>query len=116
MLLELIVSLAILSSGLLAITRSFILSLETSNHSRLYSTASMLAEEKLAELEESLQVPDGTTYGSFGEPYSRFSWNLEVEPSSNQNLKHVRITVSWKERGLEKRAGLSTLLYETPEI
>jgi type II secretion system protein I len=115
MLLELMVSLAILSTGLLTVTRSFISSLGASNYSQQYTLACTLAEEKLNELGQSTDLSEGTTQGSFEEPYLQFSWELEIKPSSNDSLKHVTITVIWKEKGKQRKAKLATLILKNPE-
>lgn len=115
MLLELIVSLAILSTGLLAVTRSFISSLGASNYSRQYTLACILTEEKLNELELFTDLSEETVQGSFEEPYTQFSWKSEIKPSSNESLKHVTVTIFWKDKWKQKKVRLSTLLLENTE-
>jgi type II secretion system protein I len=110
MLLELIVSLAILSAGLLSVARSFIPSLRAGNSSRQYTLACTLAEEKLSELEQSADLSEGEMQGGFEETYSEFSWKSEVKASSNENLNHVMVTILWEEKGREKEVKLATLL------
>ncbi len=115
MLLELMVSMAILSTGLLAVTRSFISSLGASDYSRQYTLACILTEEKLNELEQSTDLFEETEHGSFEEPYSKFSWKSEIKQSSNESLKHVTVTTFWKDKGKQKKVRLSTLLLENTE-
>lgn len=120
-LLEVMVSVAILSVGLVLVLGSFITAigaLQTSQN-RIY--AIQLLEEKMAEIEqEALQeggTEPGRSEGEFVLKDRRFDWTLEVAPVEekedldlSEELNVVRLTVSWLERGSSKDVSVVTYL------
>ncbi|MCM8779346.1 MAG: hypothetical protein NC834_06170, partial [Candidatus Omnitrophica bacterium] len=70
--------------------------------SRNYVHASILLEEKLAEIEKKGEIDlinewKGGKRGKFNGDYEKFEWSIEVSPIENTDLVKVKITVGWRE-------------------
>jgi prepilin-type N-terminal cleavage/methylation domain-containing protein len=110
-LLELIVSIAILSFGLIGILQALSAALVASRLAEDYSTAAMLAEQKIAEL--SVQAEDlepGEDSGDFGELFPRFAWDYRVLDTGVEGLLHATVVVSWRTGQRERSFTAETCL------
>ncbi|HIE50795.1 MAG TPA: prepilin-type N-terminal cleavage/methylation domain-containing protein [Armatimonadetes bacterium] len=95
-LLELIVALAIMTLGLVGVLHALSAALVASRTAEDYTTAAMLAQQKLEEL---LLLPEpevGEDAGDFGELFPRFQWESTVEETELENYYHLSVTVSWQ--------------------
>lgn len=96
MLLEIMVSLAIISLGLIMVIRSFSLSQEAIKSSCNLNTANLLAQRKLWETKENGYPSCATIRGNFKEPYFYFGFKTEVKPTETENLRKVEVTIYHK--------------------
>ncbi len=84
MLMEVLVSVLILTVGLMAVLGAFSTSVKIITASRKYQTALHLAEQKMFEI---MNTPfddlDDSDRGEFGEDYPNFSWHYEVQEESS---------------------------------
>lgn len=103
-LLEVMVSVAIISIVLVSIYRLYSQSLTMNTEARFYTQAPMLAQSKLAEMEagEDAEFTGGS--GEFGENFPGYSWKVSVEDVGiealgeiSQDLKEIDVTVSFNE-------------------
>jgi general secretion pathway protein I len=103
-LLEVMVSVAIMSIVLVSVYRLHSQSLTMDTESRFYTQAPMLAQGKLAEMGagEDAEFTDGS--GEFGENFNGYSWNVSVDDVDiealgeiSQDLKKIEVTVSYNE-------------------
>ena len=90
-LLEVLVAVAILAIAMVAILKANVQSLDMLTKSRETSTASLLAESKLAEVEAAGVSKWTELRGDFGEDYPDYTW--EVETSSTEVEGLVRVVV-----------------------
>jgi general secretion pathway protein I len=108
-LLEVIVAMALLAAGIVAISRLFIGSLRLSGGARDASAAAIYARQRM---EEALLAPDpaeGVEQGAFGD---RYRWILEtsfVPPEEEKPYDEIRVlvTVSWTDGPDERAVDLS---------
>jgi len=105
MLLEVMLSLAILSFGLLIVIHSFRLSLRGEESSKVYTTASFLLERKLWEIEGEKEL--SPLFGEFSSPYEDFSWKGSLSSTPVKGILKITLTVFYKE---EECAGLTTYI------
>ena len=107
------VSLSILAIGLLSISRSFTTSTWANVYSQDYRIATLLAQEKLSEVESSPNLSFDTTRGGFGGDYTAYNWQLEVSPAKDK-LAKVILTISWERRGRDYQLKARTLVPVSP--
>lgn len=111
-LIEVLVAIAIISIGVLAlganttsITRSNRLSANT-------TIAVNLAQEKLEEAKAQPSLANGTfTDAPPGPRRSIFARTLAISDSPEAGLKQVDVTVTWMEYGVDRSVALSTYVY-----
>lgn len=117
-LIELIIAVCILSSGIVLILRSLLTAQAaiSSGQNRIKAVRFMdekLAEVRISALKQSIidyQTQEGTIYlGNY-----TGKWNLQISPVEEDEkkgyLNEVRITVSWKEANTPKNISLITYL------
>lgn len=109
-LLELILALAILSFGLIAIIGSFTAGLRASKLIQDEITAQSLAQQKMEELLMQESLTWGYSDGDFGPDYPLFCWQTEIIPQDDPDLQKITLILSWKDRGKTRDLKLETLI------
>ena len=110
-LIEIMVSVSILSIGLIVILQGFTSSLNVLRVCQNNLEASLFAEEKMAELEINIKQDKevflkGLT-GIIQENNLEFQWSISLTPETEyEDLNKVLTTISWKEG---KRKGINSL-------
>ena len=107
-LLEIMIALAVLSVALVALLKSGGENLSLLYESNTLTTVSMLARQKLSELESTFGSSTAME-GDFGEKFPEYRWKADIvpTPSALGNARKLRITVSWVEGKREKNFVLS---------
>jgi general secretion pathway protein I len=95
-LLEVMIAMAILAITLVVLYQSQSQSISMASDSRFLTTASLLAQSRMAEIDA---VVDPRTIasanGDFGEEYPNYTWRLEVTPVEELPLlKRITLTVT----------------------
>ena len=110
LLLEVLISVTVITVGLVYVVRSF------SSSSRAIDTAThflkslSLVEEKLWDLEAEGMVEKGRYDGSF-EDDQEYSWRLEIEGEKEIPINIVNLKVEWDGPGNKQRVTLETYMY-----
>ena len=116
-LLEVMVAIALIAIALTAVLGSQSQSVSLAGEARFTTTATLLAQSKMAEIE--LQDPGDLTAdsGDFDEDFPGYTWNLSVSnvmfdrpENVSDHLKQVDLTISWGEEELF-RYGLRVYLF-----
>jgi len=103
-LLEVMVAMAIIAITLMAVLGSQSQSVSMASESRFTTTAALLAQSKMAEIE--IATPEDLTSdsGDFGENFPNYHWELNVThvtfPGAEDiadHLKQIDLNVSWGE-------------------
>lgn len=122
-LIEVLITLVILSTGIVLVLEAFQTSITALGISRDSMWSNILIKEKFAELRanelENEEFQIAPSSGDFGEPYQKYSWSMDVEylnvPSANDepagSLRMVTVT-AWR-KGMRRTEELST--YERDE-
>ncbi|MBI5905750.1 MAG: prepilin-type N-terminal cleavage/methylation domain-containing protein [Deltaproteobacteria bacterium] len=93
-LLEVLVSLAILSGTLLLAFRIVSGAISAEERSERWTSASFLAESLVREA--TAGFPDtGETEGKFSPPMDSYSWRRTVRPAVHADAREVHVTVTW---------------------
>lgn len=101
-LLEVMVSVAIISIGLTALLGSHSQSVSLASEAKFNTTAALLAQGKMAQFElEGIQDISNES-GDFGEEFPDYRWELQVSgidlpgyQEISKNIKQVDLTLSW---------------------
>ncbi|MBI5048567.1 MAG: type II secretion system protein GspI [Deltaproteobacteria bacterium] len=104
--LEIMVSLALLSGVIITILGSLNYHLSIIERDRDMTIATMLAREKLEEMKTGGILQDKE--GDFAPKFENFRWKYDAEDTQISGLKKVYLSVSW---GRDERITLET--YET---
>lgn len=106
LLLEVMLSLIIMSAGISAVIKTYTISLRAQRHAQCYTFAFMLADRIHQEIKaEVIKALKGTEETSAG----LFHWSTEREPVSYEELEVVAVKVSWEERIVGYEISLSNL-------
>jgi general secretion pathway protein I len=92
-LLEVMIAMAILAVALVVVFQSQSQSISMASESRFLTTASLLAQSKMTEMEAA--VPGNLVSGSgdFGDDYPGYSWRSTVEGTHMDTIKKIDVTV-----------------------
>ncbi|MDL1973815.1 MAG: type II secretion system minor pseudopilin GspI [Deltaproteobacteria bacterium] len=110
-LLEVMVAMAILAIALVAVLRSQAHTVFVAGEARLSTTASLLAQSKLAEIESNRQ---DSTQGDFGEDFPNYSWETSIRKTELKQLREVILTIQWQEQSLTREYKVSFYQYVEP--
>lgn len=105
-LLEVVVSLGLLITGMALVGMQVNMGLETARASDLRTRALLLVDTKYAELAAGVLEPesdDDILVGDFGVVYPGFGWMMEFEQTETDNLLAVTLTISYDGELREKQ-------------
>ncbi len=112
-LIEVLITVAILSTAIIFLFRSFTASLSAAQFSQNLTLACYLAEEKFFDIQNSyaykkMLMDEGTQSAQ----NINFRWKYEIGNTDNESLKKLGLFVSWKEKvkAREYSVDFSTLL------
>lgn len=113
-LMEVMIAMTILAIALVAIFQSQSQSISMATDSRFMTTASLLAQSKMVEVEAAATLDNHTEDGDFGPDYPEYTWHLEVGDTLMPQFKKINITVTNKL--FIVRGTYSLVLYKTAGI
>jgi hypothetical protein len=102
----------VVTAGLAIISQGFLTGGRASVASQNDTVATMLAESKMAELEAGILSTQSSASGTFEPERPDFSWTLEPETTATTGLVKITLTVTWKERQMERSFALTRLMKE----
>ncbi len=108
-LLEVMLSLSIISISLMVIIHSFSNAIAAKASVSNYTKAMFLAQEKLFDLNNSsLRKIDNQ--GVFAVPFEKFKWQISADRTHFSNLAKVDLSIQWRQRGKSKSVIMSTIM------
>ncbi len=107
-LLEVMIALAILSLVAVAFLRAQGSSVHLVDESVQISLATLLAKEKMAELESNGFPEPGRASGEGGEDFPLYHWEQVISPTEMQNLRKAVVRILWMEGTRERNLELTT--------
>ncbi|MBN2688036.1 MAG: type II secretion system minor pseudopilin GspI [Deltaproteobacteria bacterium] len=93
-LLEVMVAMAILAITLVAVFQSQSQSISMASESRFITTASLLAQSKMTEMEVAAPGDLNSGSGDFGDDYPGYSWRTSIDSTQLEAIKKIEVTVS----------------------
>jgi general secretion pathway protein I len=101
-LLEVMVALAVLSVALVVLFSQQATSISRGNEARIITKATLLAQERMAELLAAGRLSMGTEEGEVKDSIPPFKWRQLVEDSTIEGMKKLTVVVLWKEGEKER--------------
>ena len=114
LLLEVLVSITVISVGLVYIVRSFSSSSRAIETAAYYLKAVSLIEERLWDLEAQKGVERGRDSGRF-ESDERYSWKTKIEEAEDLPVNTVGIEIEWDGPIRRQRISLKTCMWTYEE-
>ena len=92
-LLEVMIAMAILAITLVVVFQSQSQSISMAGRARFESTASLLAQSKMAEIEAADPENVVSDSGDFGDDFPGYSWQVDVTETEIKLLKKIKVKV-----------------------
>ena len=92
-LLEVMIAMSILAIALVAVFQLQSQSVSMSTDSRFLTKASLLAQNKMADIEADTTLANASEKGDFSPEYSDYGWTLNITDTQVSKLKRVEVTV-----------------------
>jgi len=108
MLMEILVSVAILSIGIVILVQSLSSAIRSNELSGNVVLATLLGQQSLWQIKEK-GYDYGVTQGNFGTEYPNFHSEMEAK-NLLANLDDIKLKIIWTERGQEKNIQIETLV------
>jgi type II secretion system protein I len=105
-LLEVLVSLAILSITLLLAYQVLSSAIAAEDRSERWTVASCLGESLVRE-STSVWPETGESSGAFAAPMDAYSWRRSIRPAAHPDAREVHVAVTWSSEGREERVSLA---------
>jgi len=93
-LLEVMIAMSVLALTLVTIFQLQSQSISMETQSRFLTTASLLAQSKMAELENLNNIEDINKSGNFGEEFPDYNWDMDASDTEEKKLKKITITIT----------------------
>ncbi|MDD5723215.1 MAG: type II secretion system minor pseudopilin GspI [Syntrophales bacterium] len=93
-LLEVMVAMAILAISLTAVFQSHSQSISMTGRSRFETTAALLAQSLMAQIEATSPRGIIPEEGNFGDDFPDYTWSLGVSETEIENLRKIELTVT----------------------
>ena len=110
-LLEVMVALAVLAISFVSLLDLRNRDIARHLHGGKLTTATLLAQERLAVWELNGPAVTAESGGAFP-GFEGFTWKAQVNPTAFDSVREVRLHVSWSEEGRTEQVELSTYVYD----
>jgi general secretion pathway protein I len=111
-LIEVMVAMAILAIALVSIFQLQSQSISMATDSRFMTTAALLAQSKMVEVESRSSLSNQIEGGDFGTDYPQYTWHLEISDTNLLQFKKIEIKVTNKL--FLRRGTYKLVLYKKP--
>jgi len=109
-LLEVMIALAIVAIAFVGLLGLENRTLAASERQQMLSRATMLAVERLSEIEAAPAQGILETRGAFDAPFEAFRWQLELTDTPLPQIQRVDLTVSWGETARNEEVTLTSFV------
>ncbi|KAF0158505.1 MAG: hypothetical protein FD159_1122 [Syntrophaceae bacterium] len=92
-LLEVMIAMAILAIALVAVFQLQSQSISMSSESRFMTTASLLAQSKMADIEAGKSLGNLSQKGDFAPDHPEYAWTIQVTDTQIAKLKRIEVNV-----------------------
>lgn len=95
-LLEVMVAMSILAMALVAVFHMQSQSISMAGEARFLTTASLLAQRKMAEIEADKSTDNKSQEGDFAPDYPAYGWTIQVTDTQIAKLKKIEVSIFHK--------------------
>jgi general secretion pathway protein I len=113
-LMEVMVAMAILAIALVSIFQLQSQSISMASDSRFMTTAALLAQSKMVEVEARNSLSNQSESGDFGNDYPQYVWQLQISDTKLLQFKKIEVTVTNKL--FLRRGTYKLVLYKHPGL
>lgn len=113
-LMEIMVAMAILAIALVSVYRLHSQSISMATDSRFMTTAALLAQSKMVEMETVSLLSNKSESGDFGPDYPQYTWRVDIGDTQLPQFKKIEVTVINKL--FIRRGTYKLVLYRKPEL
>jgi type II secretion system protein I len=114
-LMEVLIAMAILAIALIGVFQLQSQSISMSTDSRFMTTAALLAQSKMVEVEAAgASLSSRAQDGDFGPDYPQYNWRLEIADTQLPQFKKIEVTV--KNKAFLRRGSYKLVLYKATSI
>jgi prepilin-type N-terminal cleavage/methylation domain-containing protein len=111
-LLEIVISLGLIATGLMAVFRLQAQNLDLQSEARFLSTAKHLAEDRVSQIAAGGGLKEGTSTGDFGDRFPEFSYREDVSELPHfKGLFKISVNISLDGEDLKNGLSVDTYLY-----
>jgi general secretion pathway protein I len=111
-LLEVMIAISILAIAMVVILGLRNRAIDLNGYARDLTTASLLAQSKMGEWELKSFPDPGETAGDFGKENPDFKWRVIITPTPFDDLRELKVIVSWKRGVRDETLDLTTYLFQ----
>jgi general secretion pathway protein I len=114
-LIEVLLAIVILTTGLVLVFEGFSVGLRAASIADKETTATLVAQRLIADLETQEALSVGTEEGEYEEDYPGYRWRLEIQESADgiSGLYEVQMTVTWTQGDREREITVTRLIAQT---
>ena len=110
-LLEIIISMGIITIALLAVFKLQAMNLDVQSEAQFITIANLLARDRLSYIQSQAILTDGTSSGDFGEDFPSFTFQEEIsEIADMEHLFKVRVSIILEKDNYLKDFSVETYL------
>jgi general secretion pathway protein I len=88
------IAMAILAIALVAVYQGQSQGISMAGDSRFLTTASLLAQSRMAQIDAANPAEIKTENGDFGDDFPDYTWRVEIEDTQIESLKKIIVTVA----------------------
>ena len=94
-LLEVMIAILIIATSFIVLLHSRNQSVIAADYARHMTVATLLASEKMGEIEQSGATETSEETGEFGEDFPEYTWRITVTETAYEKINEVRVEVLW---------------------
>ena len=105
-LLEVMVALLIIATSFVVLLHTRNQSVTAADYAKRTTVATLLASERMSEIEQEDFPDTGEDGSNFGDDYPEYRWETTVSDTAYENIREVKVEVMWGEGSSERSIGL----------
>ncbi len=105
-LLEVMVALLIIATSFVVLLHTRNQSVITADYAKRATVATLLASERMSDIEMEDFPDTGEDSSNFGDDYPEYRWKTSVSDTTYENIREVKVEVLWDEGRSERSVGL----------
>jgi len=105
-LLEVMIALLIIATSFVVLLHTRNQSVITADYAKRATVATLLASEKMSDIEQEDFPDTGDDSSNFGDDYPEYRWKTSVSDTTYENIREVKVEILWGEGNSERSIGL----------